>query len=176
MQNIQQITNPRQSLYILALMLIATTSLPAQSLRDIEILIGKWTVEERHASGWWEKGERTCEWIMDSTYIQCETKARSSQGKERTYRFLINYNGQTGRFEMTGIYSNWPLKQHDAIRLDGTGMRWTLEEIAAVGETTERRATIIFTDRDNYSWTGRNLNRAKNTTTEYTEIGKRISP
>lgn len=146
----------------------------SQSVDALSVLIGTWSVEEIHASGWSEKGTRTCEWIMDSTYIQCETKAKSN-GKERTYRFLINYNSQSQRCEMVGIYSNWPIKQHDAIYIESK-TNWRLEEIPAINENTERRATIIFSDHDNYTWSGKNFNRTKNTTTVYTETGKRITP
>lgn len=142
-------------------------------MRDLDVLVGTWIVEEKHKSGWWEKGERTCSMIMNDTYMECETKAISSEGKSRVYRFLINYNPRGKRFEMTGIYSNWPLKQIDAIAVDSSARVWTLHEIPLPEETTERRATIRFADEDNYVWAGSNFNTKTRNTIEYVESGKR---
>jgi hypothetical protein len=47
---------------------------------------------------------------MRDVYVECETVVERPNGNGRTYRFLINYNRNTSRFEMLSIWSNVPDK------------------------------------------------------------------
>ncbi|HZY80373.1 MAG TPA: hypothetical protein VFE50_12675 [Cyclobacteriaceae bacterium] len=158
---------------ILTFISITTTFAQVPTVRNLDILIGTWEVEEIHStSGWSEKATRTCYYIMDSTYIECESKAVSND-KHRTYRFLINYNTVDKQYEMVGIYSNWPLKQLDVLIPDDTGMKFRLSNSKALASDSQREGLIEFSSRDEYVWSGKNTNPKRGTSTVYTEKGRR---
>src|SRR5688572_24214767 len=95
------------------------------SIRDLHMLIGKWKTEDIYMKGTpselIDKGERTCQYILNDTYINCETISVNSTGARRKYQFLINYNNITGQYEMISIYSNWPMKRQDVITIHENG-------------------------------------------------------
>lgn len=156
------------------LILLMTAVITAQAQRPIsklEKILGVWNVEEKHTTGWSERGVRTCSYILDSTYIECETRAVSSTGKKRVYRFLLNHNSQADKFEMAGIYSNWPLKQFDLIDIEGTV--WSIGNLGLPGGDVSRESQLQFESNDAYAWRGKNTNLKTGKVTEYEEKGVR---
>ena len=57
-----------------------------------------------------ERATRTCEMVMQGSYLQCESVATRPGSAGCTYRFLINYNRTAKRFEMLSLWSNVPHK------------------------------------------------------------------
>lgn len=148
----------RFKLTILVCVMLTSARLAAQdkSIKDLDILIGTWDVEEKQVDGsFTEKGVRTCAYVMHDSYIQCETIATSG-GKERSYRFLINYNKQTKQFEMISIFSNWPAKESDILSVNGNEI--TLASMST--EASDRSALIKFNGKNSYEWSGRNFPRS----------------
>lgn len=160
----------------LALLVLVGVSVNAQepSIKDLDAFIGTWNVEEatiaderREVN---ERGIRTCSYALSDTYISCETRSRFEKtGKERVYKFLINYNQVDKRFEMVGVYSNWGRKnlytftvQKEPLRLDLRGM------FPAVENGIERRSwdLIEFEGKDKYTWTVRR-NKSTDAPTEW---------
>jgi hypothetical protein len=166
-----------KKLFFSALVLIASIPCFAQekSIKDLDFLIGVWEVEEHHPNGWWEKGTRTVSYILNDKYLKMETIAVSSEGKERAYQFLINYNKVNKQFEMVSIYSNWPMKLRDILEWDNSEKKLTVIGVASVDDNSVRKGTLHFSDNDNYIWTGRNISGdAVKRVIDYTEKGKRI--
>ena len=52
-----------------------------------------------------ESAVRTCRSVMRNAFLECETVVERPNGTGRAYRFLINYNRNTSRFEMLSIWS-----------------------------------------------------------------------
>lgn len=82
-----------------------TATLVAQPATDwLSPFVGVWdTIDTYHpvnGAPIVERGRRTCEMVMQGTYLQCETVANRPSGGGRTYRFLMNHNRTMKRFEM----------------------------------------------------------------------------
>ncbi len=151
-----------KSIFLFGVAICAMGILTAQekSINDLGFLIGTWELREDNSEeGWWEKSIRTGRYVMDSTYIELESKAISSTGKERMYRWYIHYNSKTQQFEMTSMFSNWHKVQNDVLDWDAKNRKLTIRNgvDASEEEYHERFGEIIFDeDFNGYIWTGEN--------------------
>jgi hypothetical protein len=155
-----------------------------KSIHDLNMLIGKWKTEDVYMKGTsaelTDKGERTCRYMLNDTYINCETIAVNSRGVARKYQFLINYNKITGQYEMISIYSNWPMKRIDIISIHEGGKVLEMVGKPDVENNIEKRiwGTLSFSDADHYTWQGKrntSLQKPDEWTDLFTETGERIS-
>jgi hypothetical protein len=106
-----------------------------------------------------EIGVRTCELVMNDTYIQCETRASRAGGRARTYRFMINYNRNTSQFEMLSIWSNVPHKAVYALTPQAAPNRWRLTNVATIGVDDDGAhfSDLVFESAVSINWTGRRV-------------------
>lgn len=107
-----------------------------------------------------EGATRTCAFVMAGSYLQCETVAETGRGRGRVYRFLLNYNRTSRRFEMASLWSNVPHKLVQALTPDTERRRWQVVNVAVVGDDAplaEHWSEIVFDDRDHVVWTGRRV-------------------
>ena len=81
-----------------------------------------------------ERATRTCQMVMQGSYLQCESVASRPGGGVRTYRFLINYNRTAKRFEMLSLWSNVPHKAVQIMSPHDERNRWLIREHAVVGD------------------------------------------
>lgn len=150
------------------------------SVKDLDFLIGRWEVrEDNFEKNWWEKTTRIGKYVMDSTYIELESKAVSSDGKERTYRWYIHYNSRAKRFEMLSMFGNWHKVQFDIISWNPTARVLTIRSGGDPGleEYHQRFGEISFDDKfSQYEWNGENkYGDPKNPGIwKYVEKGKRV--
>ncbi|MGE0588274.1 MAG: hypothetical protein AB7O48_06840 [Cyclobacteriaceae bacterium] len=167
---------------LLFLLMVFYTDIFSQdgSVRDLDFLIGKWEVrEDNFEKNWWEKTTRIGKYVMDSTYIELESKAVSSDGKHRTYRWYIHYNSKDKRFEMLSMFGNWHKVQFDIISWDPASRVLTMRSgrDPGVDEYHERFGEISF-DKEfsQYEWKGENkYGDPKNPGVwKYVEKGKRV--
>jgi len=171
-----------KKIFLLGISLFAAGTLLAQekSVKDLEFLIGAWEVrEDNFKEAWWEKSTRIAQYVMDSTYIEMESKAISSTGHERTYRWYIHYNSKAQQFEMTSLFSNWHKVLHDVLVWDPENRKLTIRNgiDSSEEEYHERFGEIIFDeDFDGYIWKGENKNGDPENPEiwEYVEMGTRI--
>ena len=132
-------------------------------LDPLRALLGVWETRDAYypAAGdsSIETGVRTCELVMNDTYIQCETRARRAGGRERTYRFMINYNANTSRFEMLSIWSNVPHKAVYALTPLAETNRWRLTNVATIGidDDGAHFSDLTFESPVSITWTGRRV-------------------
>ncbi|GAA4277937.1 hypothetical protein [Aquimarina mytili] len=167
---------------LLITLLLATGTILAQkkSIQDLDFLIGKWEVrEDNKEEKWWEKSTRTCQYTLDSTYIELKSVAISSSGKERTYTWYIHYNSKAQQFEMVSMFSNWPKILFDILHWDPKKRKLIIQndKDQNKGEYHERYGEIIFEeDFNTYTWTGQNkYGDPKNPSIwKYIEKGSRI--
>lgn len=107
-----------------------------------------------------ERATRTCEMVMRSSYLQCETVVTRPDGGGRTYRFLINYNRTMKRFEMLSLWSNVPHKAVQVMSSNDTRDRWTIRELAVIGDDepmSPHYSELVFERPDRIVWTGRRV-------------------
>jgi hypothetical protein len=107
-----------------------------------------------------ERARRTCEMVMQGSYLQCETVANRPAGGGRTYRFLINYNRTMKRFEMLSLWSNVPHKSVQAMTPNDARDRWSLRELAVVGDDeplSPHYSEVVFEHPGRIVWTGRRV-------------------
>ena len=126
-------------------------------------LSGTWQTEDTYypvrGSPIVERGIRTCRTVMHGAYMECETVVSRPNGTGRTYRFLMNYNGTTSRFEMLSIWSNVPHKAVQALTPNGTRDRWVIEDLAVIGDdgsSNEHWSELVISG-DRVVWTGRRI-------------------
>ena len=107
-----------------------------------------------------ERATRTCEMVMRGTYLQCETVADRPGGRGRTYRFLINYNRTSQRFEMLSLWSNVPHKAVQSLSPNDARDRWLIREVAVIGDDeplAPHYSELVFERSDRIVWTGRRV-------------------
>jgi hypothetical protein len=137
----------------------------AQPATDwLQPFIGVWeTVDTYHpvtGSPIVERAQRTCEIVMQGSYLQCETVASRPSGGGRTYRFLMNYNRTVKRFEMLSLWSNVPHKLVQSMTPNTARDRWSIRELAVVGDDESlapHYSEIVFERPDRIVWTGRRV-------------------
>ncbi len=130
-------------------------------------ILGTWDVYDLYqppgAAPIREIGVRTCAWALRERYVECVTQARNAQGREREYRWLINYNPETGRYDLVGVFSNYLGKVNQTLRIDDTGKNWTIRAPSSIDDGIERWswALLVFEGDDRATWTTyRNLETA----------------
>jgi hypothetical protein len=145
------------------------TSLPhpvvAQQLSaSLNQFVGVWeTVDTYHpVSGepTVEHGTRTCQWIMERSYLQCETVTKRTNKAPRVYRFLVNYNRTVARFEMLSLWSNVPHKLVQSLTPDADQRRWRFSNVVVIGDDeplSEHWSELVFETADRIVWTGRRI-------------------
>lgn len=148
-----------KSKIILAIMCLLTIQyqLSAQSIQDLDFLIGKWelreVVHEGSANEYIEKGTRECKYTLNETYISCESQA-IRKGKSRSYIMNINYNKKTKRFFMTDQFSDYDFRGSSEIILDSTAMELHLISALDMNDGEFFRSRISFGDRNKLIWKG----------------------
>ena len=131
-----------------------------KSIQDLDFLIAEREVREDNLeTDWWEKSKRTGRYVLDSTYIELESFAITSDGKERTYRWFIHYNSIAEQFEMTSMFSNWLKVLFDILLWDAEQRKLTIRNAKDPNsdEFHERFGELIFNhDLSTYVWKGQN--------------------
>ena len=149
----------------LAAILFSVTVARAQpAIGWLEPLIGVWDTEDTYhpVSGEpiVERAVRTCGRVLHDVYLQCETVATRPDGRGRSYRFLINYNGTERRFEMLSLWSNVPHKAVQALTPDGERRRWQIVNVAVIGDgagPNEHWSELVIESPQRIVWTGRRV-------------------
>ena len=156
-------------LVLLALAVITAPSAFAQTpadeaMRRLQPLIGTWDVDDTYrpirGAEIREAGTRTCAYVLANRYVECVTRARNASGREREYRWMVNYNTETRRYDLVGIFSNWSGKVVQTIRIDSTGNVWNLRAPSSTSDGIEQWswAQIVFESPDRAVYTSyRNL-------------------
>ena len=127
-------------------------NLPIQRL---DWMIGQWTfVDAAVKSDYVETGTRNCDWALDGRYILCTGTGTNHRGKVRSYLFYLNFNHMEERFEITGLFGDWPRKNlyvaevsEDNHTLRLKSWFWTND-----GLTPNNQATISYNGDDQYVW------------------------
>lgn len=128
-------------------------NLNAQSVKDLDFLIGKWEVSEIVYAGtdkeYIETGSRECAYHMDGSWIKCETMGKR-HGRDRSYTFLINYHPEKEYFQFLSFSSDYP---------DLGVTAWEIDTDAKmiIGRSTqgyESIHSINFKDTDKIIWQG----------------------
>lgn len=153
----------RRVVVILLLAAGAAEAQPAPSVAWLSPLIGVWATRDTYhpVSGKpiVEEATRTCKLVMHDAYLECESVVKRPDGTGRTYRFLINYNRITSRFEMLSIWSNHPPKAVQSLAPNAARDRWILEDVAVVGdnESSDHWSELVIENEKRIVWTGRRV-------------------
>ncbi len=136
---------------------LTSLSLNAQSIKDLNFLIGKWKVEETMFPGtersYLERGIRTCEYFLDNSFIHCETQTTNSKtGKQRTYAYLINYDYDLGCFTAAVIANDFPKIGIDQWHLNKKAKEIRIVSPRAVKPDRFFRGVLSYDDRDQLVW------------------------
>ncbi len=167
------------ALLLFTVLCINASNAQTSRIHELSFLIGSWEVrEENEAKTWWEETDRTVIYILDSTYIELNSIAISSSGKQRSYKWYIHYNSKSDQFEMVSIFSNWYKIQYDRLSWDADSRRLTILSGSDPGSDDyhERKGELQFNeDFSAYEWKG--VNKSGNpddpSIWEYTERGRK---
>lgn len=136
-----------------------TGSIHAQSIKDLDFLIGRWKVTETLYPGtekqWQENGTRECEYYLDGQFIKCESSTVDSRNqKTRTYVYFMNYDKKCDCFRVTSLAHDFPLHGQHEWYLDRENKR--VLAISPVNVTRDRffRGTISFENPNRLVWKG----------------------
>jgi len=136
---------------------------PAPSVTWLSPLIGVWATRDTYhpltGEPIVEDATRTCRLVMRDAYLECESVVTRPNGTGRTYRFLINYNRITSRFEMLSIWSNHPPKAVQSLAPNAARDRWVLEDVAVIGdnEASDHWSELVIESGQRIVWTGRRV-------------------
>jgi hypothetical protein len=143
---------------------LAAQSATSPELQRLSPILGTWNVEDiyRPIGGGEirETGVRTCAWVLQRRYVECVTQGRNPAGREREYRWFINYNTETNRYETAEVFSNYSGKIVRTFRIDSTGLVWNIRAPSSMNGGIEQWswAQLVFRGTDSATWTGyRNL-------------------
>ena len=176
---------PTLVVVILLLVTGVAQAQPQPSVAWLSPLIGVWATRDTYHP---EKGDpivedatRTCRLVMHDAYLECESVVKRANGTGRTYRFLINYNRITSRFEMLSIWSNHPPKAVQSLAPNAARDRWILEDVAVVGddEQSDHWSELIIESGQRIVWTGRRVKGGidpRSAPISFSETWTRIAP
>jgi hypothetical protein len=150
---------------VIVLLLFSPCAANAQpSVSWLAPLVGVWATTDTYhpvnGAPIVENATRTCRAVMRDAYVECETVVARPDGTGRTYRFLINYNRTTSRFEMLSIWSNVPHKAVQTLTANATRDRWIIEHLAVIGDDggpNEHWSELVIESPDRIVWTGRRV-------------------
>lgn len=74
------------------------------SLKNLDFLIGEWSLETNYTNGNRAVGTRTCEYTLRETNIKCSSKTKFDDGPPRDLVSYYSYNTGAERFEEVTIY------------------------------------------------------------------------
>lgn len=89
------------------LMPLASTAQDAEnkfSLKDIDFLIGDWSLETNYANGAKASGTRTCAYALRKTRIRCVTESLFSDGSARDLEVFYSYSASGEKFAEVTVY------------------------------------------------------------------------
>ncbi len=145
------------TLFIVLVSMATMTS--AQSINDLDFLIGHWEVKETLFPGtdksYTENGSRVCEYYLDNRFIRCESSTVSSKtGKNRYYTYLINYDENEDCYWVTALSNDFPKHDKQQWFLDSENEQIVVIIPKSVFNNQFFRATISFSDRNQLVWDG----------------------
>ncbi len=145
--------------YFVLVLLIWSHHADAQSIKDLDFLIGQWTVNETLFPGtdhsYTENGSRVCTYYLEDSFIRCESSTLSSKtGKKRAYTYLINYDEQQDCFWVTALSNDFPKHDKQQWFLDKENEQILAIIPRSVFNNQFFRATISFKDRNRLVWDG----------------------
>jgi len=148
-----------KTILIIALGILASTSLRAQSIKDLDFLIGSWDVLETIYPGtdraYQEKGTRVCEYYLNGSFIKCESSTVvSTSGKKRFYAYIINYDSREDCFRATNFANDFPLQGQFKWFLDKENEQILAITPKNVIEDRFFRGTISYADKNKLIWNG----------------------
>ncbi|GJM09985.1 MAG: hypothetical protein DHS20C11_22610 [Lysobacteraceae bacterium] len=128
------------------------------SIKDLDILIGKWRYvdEATELAGfdYHETGETECAYALDGAYIRCQGTGVYN-GKQRTFVEFLNYNRFTEEFQRVGMFGNHPAIASFTLEISDDGKR--IEQRGKPmpqrdGTYTRNWGVITFVDDNHYTW------------------------
>ncbi len=165
-------------IFLLGFISFYCSTLQGQSIKDLDVLIGKWDHEETVFPGtereYTEKGSRECSYVLEDTYIKCESRSNSPRGA-RTYWFLINYQRDKDHFKVTTYNSDFDSSWHYTWYLDKEQ-----QKIHAISDTRPDAKqffrSVLALSKDQLVWEGyrSRFREEMNWVLEFREISKRI--
>lgn len=146
-------------MFSFTLLVLGFESGQAQSIKDLDFLIGTWEVEETLYPGtdkeYKEKGTRSCEYYMLDSFIKCEAETTVSKtGKNRVYVYLINYNKWGEYYQAINFSNDYPAYSHQQwyLDVDKKEIRIVMPENAKKDRFF--RSKISFKNPDRMIWEG----------------------
>lgn len=133
---------------------------PQDPMNRLNILIGSWDVEDVYTpiSGPQirEEGVRTCARALLGRYLECVTKAKKANGREREYRWYLTYSSDSKKYELVSLFSNVSFKISQTIRIDATGKVWNIRSQPSSDDDGVEQwtwAQLRFESNDRAVWT-----------------------
>ncbi|MEQ8715880.1 MAG: hypothetical protein RIC80_22900 [Cyclobacteriaceae bacterium] len=148
-----------KNIMTMTLALVASFTLNAQDINDLDFLIGSWEVTETLYPGtdrtWQENGTRTCEYWLDGQFIKCESVTVDSRnGNQRTYAYFFNYHEKEDCFLVTSFAHDFPLHgQHKWFLNKEEKVIQAISPKNVIGDQFFR-ATISYADPNRIIWNG----------------------
>ncbi len=147
----------QRSIFFTVFVALTSLSLHAQSIKDLDFLIGKWKVEETMFPGtersYLERGFRTCNYFLENSCIHCETQTTNSKtGVQRTYAYIINYDYDLGCFTAAVIANDFPKIGIDQWYLDKKAKEIRIVSPRAVKPDRFFRGVLSYDNRDQLVW------------------------
>lgn len=144
---------------LLAFFLMPAFNVNAQSIKDLDFLIGTWKVEETIRPGtneaYMENGTRTCSYYLNDTFIKCEAQTTiSTSGRTRHYAYYIRYNERDGYFSAVNFAHDFPRIGQFQWYLNKEAKE--LRQVAPKNVLGDRfyRAVISYANPDQLIWEG----------------------
>ena len=134
-------------------------STDAQSIKDLDFLIGSWEIVETIFPGtdreYQEKGTRTCSYVFNGSFIKCESSTTiSKNNKTRVYAYFINYDKKEDCYWATSFASDFPKHGLHKWFLDRENQQIIAINPKNVIEDRFFRGTISYKNRDQLIWNG----------------------
>lgn len=124
-------------------------------IERLEWMIGEWRFDDQEVNGdYRETGTRSCVWTLDKKYIQCKNTGTNHRGKTRTTVWYINFNSMDQRYEMVGMFGDYPRKNLYVATPDASGhvVKLVNESWSTEGMVPMNLATITYNGEDQWLW------------------------
>ncbi len=142
-----------------AALAVALYAAPAQSIRDLDFMIGSWDITETIFPGtdreYQEKGVRTCSYYLGDQFIKCESETTiSKSGRKRYYAYFFNYDEKENCYWATNLAHDFPLHGQQKWYLNKE--QKLLQAISPKNVIGDRffRATVSYAEPNQITWKG----------------------
>ena len=128
-------------------------------MRLLSLLAGTWELRARmmpaNGKPMDEHGTIKCQFLFDSTYLECNAKLTNTRGTTRSYKQFVTYNLDSAQYELLYLYSGTPARIEERGQLTSNGLTTKGSYRLPDGRREHIATAMTWTDKNSLHYESR---------------------